>query len=71
MGIDGYYRRFIKRFSKTFHYITSLKRKSKNFIWSTKCETNFQWLKHLLTNANVLRILDPGKYLLVCNDACK
>jgi hypothetical protein len=41
------------------------------FVWSTECETNFQQLKHLLTNAPVLKIADPEKYFLVCIDACK
>ena len=31
MGLAGYYRRFIARFSKISHPITSLKRKEKTF----------------------------------------
>jgi hypothetical protein len=41
------------------------------FVWLVECETNFQQLKHLLTNAPILNILDPKKYFLVYIDACK
>jgi hypothetical protein len=71
MGLDGYYRRFIKGFSKIGNPITSLQRKGKKFVWSPECEDSFQQLKHLLTNAPVLKIADPEKYFLVCTDACK
>jgi hypothetical protein len=42
MGLVGYYRRFIKGFSKIGHPITSLQRKGMKFVWSTECEANFQ-----------------------------
>jgi hypothetical protein len=34
MGLDGYYRRFIKGFSIIKNPITSLQRKGKRFVWS-------------------------------------
>jgi hypothetical protein len=71
MGLAGYYRRFIKGFSKIGHPITSLQRKGVKFIWTTECEESFQQLKHLLTHAPVLKIADPNKEFLVCIDACK
>jgi hypothetical protein len=42
MGLVGYYRRFIARFSKIAHFITSLQRKEKKFQWTEDCERNFQ-----------------------------
>ena len=36
MGIAGYYRRFIERFSKVAHSITSLKKKGINFEWTPR-----------------------------------
>jgi hypothetical protein len=45
MGLVGYYRRFIKGFSKIGNPITSLQRKGKKFVWSLECEDNFQQLK--------------------------
>jgi hypothetical protein len=71
MGLVGYYRRFIKGFSKIGNPITSLQRKGNKFIWSLECEASFQQLKHLLTDAPVLRIVDPENDFLVCTDACK
>jgi hypothetical protein len=71
MGLAGYYRRFIKGFSKIGQSITSLQRKGKRFIWSPKCEDSFQQLKHILTNAHVLKITEPEKDFLVYTDACK
>jgi hypothetical protein len=71
MGLAGYYRRFIARFSRIAHPITSLQRKEKKFQWTDDCEKNFQQLKQLLTSAPILRIADPNKDSVVCTDACK
>jgi hypothetical protein len=51
--------------------ITSLQRKEKKFQWTEECERNFQQLKQLLTNAPILRIVDPNEDFVVCIDACK
>jgi hypothetical protein len=40
-------------------------------MWTQKCEERFQTLKHLLTHAPVLKIVDPEADFLVCTDACK
>jgi hypothetical protein len=45
MGLAGYYKRFIARFSKIAHSITSLQRKEKKFQWTEECESSFQQLK--------------------------
>ena len=71
MGLARYYRRFIARFSRISHTITSLQRKRVKFQCTTECEKSFQQLKHLLTSAPILRIADPNEYFLVCTDACK
>jgi hypothetical protein len=42
MGLEGYYERFIKIFSRLTHPITSLQRKNVKFDWSEKCEESFQ-----------------------------
>jgi hypothetical protein len=51
MGLAGYYRRFIKYFSKIGCPITALQKKGKKFLWTQQCEERFQTLKHLLTHA--------------------
>jgi hypothetical protein len=71
MGLAGYYRIFIEGFSKIAHLITSLQKKGVNFQWTLECEKSFQHLKHLLTNAPLIRIVDPNEYLIVCIDSCK
>jgi len=65
MGLARYYKRLIKGFSKIGLSITSLQRKGMKFVWSTECEANFQQLKHLLTNASVLKIAYLEKDFLV------
>ena len=70
MGLEGYYIRFIKGFSRVAHPITSLERKHVNFAWFAKCEDNFLQLEELLTSALVLKIVDPKKDFLVCTNAC-
>ena len=70
MGLVGYYKRFIEGFSKVAHAITSFQRKGVKFEWTSKCEESFQWLNNLLTNAPVLKVVDPEKDFVVCTDAC-
>ncbi|WVZ52114.1 hypothetical protein U9M48_003204 [Paspalum notatum var. saurae] len=54
LGLAGYYRRFIKDFSKIAKPMTALTRKNAKFAWSPKCEEAFGTLKKLLTSAPVL-----------------
>jgi hypothetical protein len=71
MGLAGYYRIFIKDFSKIGCTITALQKKGTKFLWTWQCEERFQTLKHLLTHALVLKIVDPEVDFLVCTNACK
>jgi hypothetical protein len=71
MGLAGYYRIFIKGFSKIGCPITTLQKKEAKFTWTQECEERFQSLKHLLTHAPVLKIVDPENDFLVCTNACK
>jgi hypothetical protein len=71
IGLAGYYRRVIKGFSKIGCPITALQKKGAKFTWTQECEERFQSLKHLLTQAPVLKIVDPEADFLVCTDACK
>ncbi|XP_071920658.1 uncharacterized protein [Coffea arabica] len=54
LGLAGYYRRFIKDFSKLAGPLTDLTKKYGQFIWNARCETSFQELKRRLTMAPVL-----------------
>ena len=71
MGLVGYYRRFIKGFSRIASLITSLQKKGVKFEWNSKCEEIFRQLKEILTSAPILKIVDPNEYFFVCTDACK
>ena len=68
MGITGYYQKFIEGFSKIANPITSLQKKGKIFVWDLKCEESLNKLKELLTTAPILKITDPNKDFVVCNE---
>ncbi|WVZ93980.1 hypothetical protein U9M48_039926 [Paspalum notatum var. saurae] len=69
LGLAGYYRRFIKDFSKTTKPMTSLTKKNAKYVWSLNCEEAFQTLKKLLTSALVLAQPDVTKPFDVYCDA--
>ncbi|WVZ89505.1 LOW QUALITY PROTEIN: hypothetical protein U9M48_035898 [Paspalum notatum var. saurae] len=69
LGLAGYYRRFIKDFSKTAKPMTSLMKKNAKYLWSSNCEEAFQTLKKLLTSAPVLAQPDVTKPFDVYCDA--
>ena len=60
LGLAGYYRRFVKDFSKLASPLTRLTRKGGKFLWSETCEKSFQKLKVRLTTTLVLTISVRG-----------
>ena len=71
LGLAGYYRRFIEGFSKLAKPMTTLLEKSAKFIWSDKCQENFEELKKRLTTAPVLTLPDLSKTFSVYCDASR
>eukprot|EP00253_Pinus_taeda_P020845 PITA_20845 len=71
MGLAGYYRRFVKGFSRIAYPITSLQKKRKIFRWTSEFQQSFDRLKHLLTTTPILSIADPNKDNVVCTDESK
>ncbi|GJV39195.1 putative reverse transcriptase domain-containing protein [Tanacetum coccineum] len=69
LGLAGYYRRFIKNFSKIAKSLTILTQKSKIFDWGAEQELAFQTLKDKLCNAPVLALPDGPKDFVVYCDA--
>ena len=69
VGLVGYYRRFIKGFSKIVAPLTQLTRKDQPFTWTDKCEESFQELKWMLTSTPILVIPGVGKPFEVYYDA--
>ncbi|WVZ64118.1 hypothetical protein U9M48_013685 [Paspalum notatum var. saurae] len=69
LGLAGYYRRFIKDFSRISKPMTALTQKNTKFAWSPKCEEAFGTLKKLLTSAPILAQPDITKPFDVYCDA--
>ena len=56
LGLAGYYRRFVKDFSKIAAPLTRLTQKNVKFNWTYRYEEHFLLLKNLLTSAPVLTL---------------
>jgi len=69
VGLAGYYRMFIKDFSRIVTPLTQLTRKNQPFAWTDRCEQSFIELKKRLTSAPVLVIPDTNKPFEVYCDA--
>jgi hypothetical protein len=61
LGLAGYYRRFIKGFSKVAKPMTSLLEKGREFKWDEKCQDSFDQLKKRLMSPLVLVMPDLQK----------
>ena len=54
LGHAGFYRRFIKDFSKISKPLSNLLVKDTPFVFSKECEQAFETLKHALVNAPIM-----------------
>ena len=54
LGLAGYYRRFVPKFSKIARPMTELLKKGVRFSWDDKYEQAFQTLRKFLTSAPIL-----------------
>ncbi|GJT44957.1 putative reverse transcriptase domain-containing protein [Tanacetum coccineum] len=68
-GLAGYYRRFIKGFSKIAKPMTKLTHKKVKFIWGDKQEAVFQLLKQKLCSAPILALTEGSEDFIVYGDA--
>ena len=71
LGLAGYYRRFVKNFSRIAQPITNLMKKTTKFQWDEKCEAAFQELKSRLTSAPVQTLPNESGEYEVYTDASK
>jgi hypothetical protein len=71
LGLAGYYRRFIKDFSKIAKPMTRLLEKNKDFDWTEECQASFEELKKRLTSAPVLILPDITKKFDIYYDASR
>jgi hypothetical protein len=68
-GMAGYYRRFIKGFSKISKPMTELLEKSKTFEWTPRREASFHELNKILTTTPALTMPDMEKPFPIYCDA--
>ncbi|KAA0051715.1 pol protein [Cucumis melo var. makuwa] len=71
LGLTGYYRRFVEKFSCIATPLTQLTRKGAPFVWSKACEDSFQNLKEKLVTAPVLTVPDGSGSFVIYSDASK
>ena len=69
LGLIGYYRKFVPRFSDLARSLTNLTRHEVEFVWSEKCEKSFNHLRELLMQHPILRYPDPNKAYTLFTDA--
>ncbi|GJT63091.1 putative reverse transcriptase domain-containing protein [Tanacetum coccineum] len=69
LGLNGYYRRFIKGFSKIAKSLTELTQKNKKYIWGEDQESAFQLLKQKLCKAPILALPEGNNDFVVYCDA--
>jgi hypothetical protein len=77
LGLAGYYRRFIKGFSRIAAPLSNLlkvgeaatKVKNRLISWNTTCQLSFDRLKAALTSAPLLQQVEPHKPFVIETDA--
>ena len=69
LGLEGYYRRFVRGFSVITSPLTKLLRKGIKFEWTDKCQNSFEQLKGMLVEVPVLMQPTSGKEYTLYSDA--
>nr|GEU85663.1 putative reverse transcriptase domain-containing protein [Tanacetum cinerariifolium] len=69
LGLVGYYRRFIKGFSKIAKSMTKLTQKKAKFDWGDKQEASFQIIKQKLCSAPILALPEGSEDFIVYYNA--
>ncbi|GKB39858.1 reverse transcriptase domain-containing protein, partial [Tanacetum coccineum] len=71
LGLAGYYRRFIKGFSKIAKLVTELTQKNQKFDWGEEQEETFQLLKQKLCAAPILALPEGSEDFVAQKEAVK
>ena len=69
LGLEGYYRKFVKGFTGLAQPMTQLTGKDVKFTWSEECERCFSTLKDMLTSAPIPVLLEADQSYVVYTDA--
>ena len=71
LGLVGYYRQFVPRFSDLVRPSNALTRKNTEFEWTPKCQKSFELLKTSLMTDLILTYPDPNLPYVFFTDASK
>ena len=71
LGLVGYYRKFVPRFTDISRVLSHLTKKDVEFKWAPECENCFQILKDFLQRAPILKYPDPQASYTLCTDTSK
>nr|XP_034338992.1 uncharacterized protein LOC117693065 [Crassostrea gigas] len=71
LGLCGYYRKFIKDFSKIAKCLHRLTEKGRPFVWDNDCQVAFDLLKHKPTTSPALGHPDLSKEFILDTDASR
>ena len=71
MGLTGYYRKFVPRFSEISRPLAKLTAKDTSFEWTPQCQFSFEMLKDALMSAPILKYPDTEKPYTIFTDASK
>lgn len=69
LGLAGYYRRFVKNFSRIVGPLTRLTRKDEPFVWTDKSQEAFDELKRRLISAPILVLPSGSGGYVIYSDA--
>ena len=71
LGLIGYYRKFVPRFSDTARPLNALTKKDIEFKWTQQCQDSFELLKTSLMTDPILTYPDPKYPYVLFTDASK
>ena len=71
LGLIGYYRKFVPRFSDLAGPLNALTRKNTKFKWTQKCQESFEFLNTSLMTDPILIYPDPNLPYVLFMDASK
>ena len=71
LGLIGYYRKFVPRFSDLARPLNALTRKNTKFEWTQKCQESFELLKTSLMTDPILTYPGPNLPYVLFMDASK
>ena len=65
LGLIGYYRKFIPKFSDVARPLTNLTKKDVPYEWIPECTKTFEMLKNLLIQEPILKYPDPNNVYII------